>query len=49
MAVTGEPCPPGEAMPPESWNQPAHPLFWSHQSDMVRPSLATANTSRCSG
>src|SRR5690349_6501052 len=49
MAVTGDPVPPEEAMPPLTWNQPAQPLEASHQSLMVRPSEATANTSRCSG
>ena len=48
-AVTGDPGPPGEANPPETWNQPAQPTAWSHQLLIVRPSDATANTSRCSG
>ena len=33
MAVTGEP---GEATPPETWNQPAQPPRASHQVDMMR-------------
>ena len=47
MAVTGEPDPPGEAMPPCTWKKPAHPLETSHQLLIVRPLFATANTSRC--
>ena len=45
-AVIGEPVPPGDAAPPEIWSHPAQPLCWSHQSVMVRPSLAAAKTSR---
>jgi hypothetical protein len=48
-AVMGEPEPPGDAMPPEIWNQPLHPVETSHQSVTVRPSEPAVNTSRCSG
>ena len=36
-------------MPPATWNQPAQPELASHQLLIVRPLLATAKTSRCSG
>ena len=42
MAVTGDP---GDATPPDTWNQLPQPLRMFHHVDMMRPSDAVVKRS----